>query len=245
MSTETSQGPDPDELPPFTEQLSQQLGGVKGVIEAAVPITLFVILNPVLGERVLGPLNGLQWSIVVSAASAVGIAIWRAARREPIRYAVNGLFGIALGAFLAWRSDDARDFYLPGIIWGAVYGVGFIVSAIVRHPIIGWVYAVIAQGGKKEWRQNRPMVDVLCRLTILWGVVFILKNALRVWLYRIDADVALGWVTLFGGTPVTVALTALTIWAVRRRMRSFDLVAPAAGPDTAPAPRRERPDAGE
>ena len=106
MSTETSQRPDPDELPPFTEQLSQQLGGVKGVIEAAVPITLFVILNPVLGERVLGPLNGLQWSIVVSAASAVGIAIWRAARREPIRYALNGLFGIALGAFLAWRSDD-------------------------------------------------------------------------------------------------------------------------------------------
>lgn len=223
MSTETPQRTDPDELPPFTEQLSQQLGGVKGVIEAAVPITLFVILNPILGDREFGPLNGLQWSIVISAAGAVGIAVWRAARKESIRYALNGLFGIALGAFLAWRSDDARDFYLPGIIWGAVYGVGFIVSALVRHPIIGWVYAVIAQGGKKEWRQNKPMVDVLCALTILWGVVFLLKNAVRVWLYWLDADTALGWVTLFGGTPVTVALTALTIWAVRRKMKSVEV----------------------
>lgn len=234
MSTETSQRTDPDELPPFSEQLSQQLGGVKGVIEAAVPITLFVVLNPILGERQLGPLDGLQWSIIVSAASAVGIAIWRAARKESIRYALNGLFGIALGAFLAWNSDDARDFYLPGIIWGAVYGVGFIVSALVRHPIIGWVYAVIAQGGKKEWRQNRPLVDVLCWITVLWGVVFLLKNAVRVWLYLLDADNALGWVTLFGGTPVTIALTALTIWVVRRRMKAV----PAEEAETDGAPAR-------
>ncbi|WP_051325986.1 DUF3159 domain-containing protein [Glycomyces tenuis] len=238
MSTETPQRTDPDELPPFSEQLSQQLGGVRGVIEAAVPITLFVVLNPILGEREFGPLNGLQWSIVLAAASAVGIAVWRAARKETVRYALNGLFGIALGAFLAWRSDDARDFYLPGIIWGAVYGVGFIVSAIFRHPIVGWVYAVIAQGGKKEWRQNKRLVDVLCWITVLWGVVFILKNAARIWLYQIDADTALGWVTLFGGTPVTVALTALTIWVVRRTLKS----APAEEAAEADEPAAPRPE---
>lgn len=233
MSTETTQGKDPDELPPFTEQLSQQLGGVRGVVEAAIPITLFVVLNPILGERQLGPLGGLQWAITLSAASAVAIALFRAARRESVRYALNGLFGIALGAFLAWRSDDARDFYLPGIIWGAVYGVGFIVSAFVRHPIIGWVYAIVAQGGKKEWRLNKPLLDVLCWITVLWGVVFILKNALRVWLYLLDADIALGWVTLFGGTPVTIALTAFTIWAVRRRLRTVEAGAVAPRPQQA------------
>lgn len=220
MSTETSPRNDPDQLPPFTEQLSQQLGGVKGVVEAAIPITLFVVLNPILGGDQYGPLNGLQWAIVLSASSAVGIAIWRAVRKEPIRYALNGLFGIALGAFLAWRSDDARDFYLPGIIQGGIYGFLLIGSALLRHPIIGWIYAVVAQGGKKEWRQNKPLVDVLSRITILWGVVFIVKNAFRLWLYFADLDHVLGYVTLFGGWPVTIGLTALTIWAVRRKMKA-------------------------
>ncbi|MEU5873670.1 DUF3159 domain-containing protein [Glycomyces sp. NPDC047369] len=236
MSTETPSrkpdaeprdGADPDELPPFTEQLSQQLGGVKGVVEAAVPITLFVILNPLLPER-MGPLSGLQWAIILSAASALGIAAWRAVRKEPIRHALNGLFGIALGAFLAWRSTDARDFYLPGIIQGAIYGVLLIVSALVRHPVIGWIYAVVAQGGKKEWRQNKPLVDVLSRITILWGIVFLVKNAVRIWLYWIDAENALGLVTLFGGWPVTIALTAFTIWAVRRHMKAVGAEVPKA-----------------
>jgi len=216
---------DEDELPPFTEQLSQQLGGVKGVVEAAVPITLFVVLNPLLPDQ-MGPLSGLQWSIVISAASAIAIALWRAARKESVRHALNGLFGIALGAFLAWRSTDARNFYLPGIIQGGVYGVLLIVSALVRHPIIGWIYAVVAQGGKKEWRENRPLVDVLSRITILWGIVFLLKNALRTWLYVQDADNALGLVTLVGGWPVTIALTAFTIWAVRRRMKAVEAAGP-------------------
>jgi Protein of unknown function (DUF3159) len=212
---------DPEEMPPFTEMLSEQLGGVKGVVEAAVPITLFVILNPLLPPQI-GPLSGLQWAIVISAASALVIATWRAVRKEPIRHALNGLFGIALGAFLAWRSTDARDFYLPGIIQGAAYGVLLIVSALVRHPVIGWIYAVVAQGGKKEWRQNKPLVDVLSRITILWGIVFIVKNALRIWLYYVNYETALGLVTLFGGWPVTIALTAFTIWAVRRHMRGVE-----------------------
>lgn len=220
MSTETpTKETDPDELPPFTEMLSEQLGGVKGVVEAAVPITLFVVLNPLLPDR-MGPLTGLQWAIVISAASAFVIAAWRAIRKEPIRHALNGLFGIALGAYLAWRSDDARDFYLPGIIQGAIYGVLLIVSALARHPVIGWIYAVVAQGGKKEWRQNKPLVDVLSRVTILWGIVFIAKNAVRTWLYWANYEDALGYVTLFGGWPVTIALTAFTIWAVRRHMRA-------------------------
>jgi hypothetical protein len=211
-----------DELPPFTEQLSQQLGGVRGVVEAAIPITLFVVLNPILGGRDLGPLTGLQWAIVIAAGSAFAIAAWRAARKEPIRYALNGLFGIALGAFLAWRSDEARNFYLPGIIQGGIYGFLLIGSALIRHPIIGWIYAVVAQGGKKEWRQNAPLVDILSKLTIVWGVVFIVKNAFRWWLWTIGAENALGLVTLVGGWPVTIALTALTIWAVRRRMRAIE-----------------------
>jgi len=36
-------------------------------------------------------------------------------------------------------------------------------------------------------------VDILSRITILWGVVFIVKNAARIWLYYLDYDNALGY----------------------------------------------------
>lgn len=206
---------DEESLPPFTEQLSEQLGGVKGVAEAAIPITLFVVLNLSLPSEI-GPYSGLQWAVGTAVAVAVGIAVYRAVRREPFRHAVNGLFGIALGAFLALRTGEARQFFLPGIIQGGLYGIALIVSALIKHPIIGWVWSIIADGGKKTWRSNPRLVTVFCQITMVWGVVFLVKNLARAWMYLVDAETLLGITTIVTGWPVTLALMAMTVWAVRR-----------------------------
>ena len=71
---------------------------------------MFVIANIVLD---------LRPAIIVAVASGLLIAVFRLSRRQSVRHAVNGLFGIFVGAFIAWRSGDARDFYLPGIIISA------------------------------------------------------------------------------------------------------------------------------
>ncbi|QSB06392.1 DUF3159 domain-containing protein [Natronoglycomyces albus] len=202
-------------LPPFTEQLSEQLGGVRGLVEAAVPITVFVILNLALPSQI-GPFTGLQWAVGSAVAVAVAIAIFRAIKREPVRHAINGLIGIALGAFLALRTGEARQMFLPGIIQGGLYGVALVASAAIRHPIIGWIWSIIADGGKKTWRSNPDLVRVFCQLTFVWGAVFILKNLARLWMYLVDAETLLGITTIVTGWPLTLALTALTVWAVRR-----------------------------
>ncbi|HEY1488321.1 MAG TPA: DUF3159 domain-containing protein, partial [Micromonosporaceae bacterium] len=91
---------DDEVLPTFSEQLAQQLGGVRGVIESGVPVVVFVIAN------ILGP---LKLAIVISVLSAVAIAIFRLARRQTVRNAVNGLFGIAIGAIIAWKTGSTKD----------------------------------------------------------------------------------------------------------------------------------------
>ncbi|WP_025273965.1 DUF3159 domain-containing protein [Haloglycomyces albus] len=206
-----------DELPPFTEQLSQQLGGARGVIEAAVPLTVFIVLNPLLPDQV-GPFEGLHVAITTAVLAALAIAGFRLIRKESVRYALNGLFGVAIGAVLAWKTGEARNFYIWGVIQGLIYGFALIGSSLVRHPIVGWLYAILSLGGKKEWREDKSLLRVMSFVTVVWGVVFLLKNVLRLWLYQIEAEEMLGLATLVGGWPVTALLVVWTIWMVKRRL---------------------------
>ncbi|GIG70585.1 DUF3159 domain-containing protein [Phytomonospora endophytica] len=192
---------------PFGEQLAAQLGGVRGLIEASVPVGVFVVVNLIWD---------LRPAIITAVGSALAIAAWRLFRRETVRHALNGLFGIAVGAYLAWKSGDAEDFYLPGILIGLVYGVAMLVSVLFRQPAVGWVWAVVAGGGKGEWRANPRLLRIFTWLTVLWGVVWLAKNIVRWALYAMGADTSLGVVTIVAGYPVTGALVAITIWAVRK-----------------------------
>src|SRR5688572_27721242 len=114
-------------LPSFSEQLAEQLGGWRGLIESSIPVTVFVIANVI---------TDLRPAIIVAVASGLLIAVFRLSRRQSVRHAVNGLFGILVGAFIAWRSGDARDFYLPGIIISAAYALAMVASVALRWPLV-------------------------------------------------------------------------------------------------------------
>ena len=136
-----------EELPPFAEQMAQQLGGWRGLVESGIPVAVFVLVNVVLAWFVTDARLVLQWAIGASVAIAAVIAIFRFARKQSVRFAVNGLFGIALGAWLAWRSGEARDFYLPGIYFTLGYVAVLLGSIVIGHPLVGWIWTVIANGG--------------------------------------------------------------------------------------------------
>src|SRR3954451_18133762 len=112
-------------LPSFSEQMAQQLGGVRGLVEASIPVLLFVIVN-FLGDHFSW--WSLRTSLFISVGAALSLALYRLARKEPIRHAINGVFGVAIGAFIAYRSGDARDFYLPGILLSFGYAIAMLIS---------------------------------------------------------------------------------------------------------------------
>jgi hypothetical protein len=80
--------------------------------------------------------------------TAVAIAAYRLYRKQPVRHAVNGLVGIALGAYLAYRSGDPKQFYLPGILLALGQSAVLLGSVVIRRPLIGYVWAIVAAGGK-------------------------------------------------------------------------------------------------
>jgi hypothetical protein len=197
-------------LPSFSEQLAQQLGGVRGVLESSIPVLVFVIVN----------FWGLRPAMIVAAASAVVIAVYRLLRRETVRHAINGLFGVGIGVLFAWHSGSAKDFYLPGIILSFVYGLAMLASVVVRRPVVGWIWSLLVAGGSMGWRDKPPMVRLFSRLTVLWAVTYLVKVAIQTWLFRNtgahDPGTALGIARLALGYPPYALLLAFTVWSVRR-----------------------------
>jgi hypothetical protein len=204
-------GPQPDEerVPSFSEQIAEQLGGWRGLVESSIPVVVFVLVN------IVASLNA---ALIGSAALAVGIAAWRLTRHQPVRHAVNGLVGVGIGAVIAWRTGEEKDFFLPGILYGMGYGAALLVSVALRLPLVGWIWSVLAAGGSSAWRRDPRLMRTFGWLTVLWGVVWIVKVGVQGWLWYLDETTAteLGVARLLLGYPPYALLLAFTVWWVRR-----------------------------
>jgi hypothetical protein len=200
-------------VPTFSEQLADQLGGARGVLESSIPVVVFILVNTVWAKH-------LNVALAIAGGSALAIAVIRLARRQTVRHAVNGLVGVAIGGFLAYRTGSARDFYLPGIILSCLYGVALLISVLIRRPAVGWVWSLLAARGSTEWRAHPAMVRLFSRLTVLWALVYIAKTVIQAWLFQStaadDPATGLGIAALLLRWPPYALLIALTVWAVRR-----------------------------
>jgi hypothetical protein len=196
--------------PSFSEQMAEQLGGWRGLFESSIPVTVFVIVNIAWG---------LQPAIIIAVSAGLLIAVFRLSRRQPVRHAINGLFGIFLGALIAWRSGEARDFYLPGIVISAGYAVALLVSVAVRRPLVGWIWSVVLDGGRTRWRDDAALLRTFAWLTVLWAVIYLIKVGIQYGLYLAHQDDWLGVARLALGWPPYALLLAVTVWSVRRVTR--------------------------
>ncbi len=225
-SAPSGAGSDSEEpFPSMSEQISEQLGGVRGLIESSVPVLAFVLLNVLLGESVAGleKRAALYWAIGGAVGTAVLIGAYRLYRKEPVRHAVNGIFGIAIGAFLAYRTGEAKNFYLPGILITMAQVAVFVVSVVVRRPIIGYVWGVLANKGKHDWFGNKRLFFTFQWLTLVWAASLFVRAGVQGWLYLQDQATAIGIVRILISWPIYAATFAFSVWAIRRVTREQEL----------------------
>lgn len=231
---ETSATPKKDEeepLPSMSEQIAEQLGGVRGLIESSLPVLAFVLLNVLLGEGVAGleKETALYWAIGGAVFSALAIGAFRLARKQPVRHAVNGLFGIAVGAYLAWRTGDAKNFYLPGILLTFGQAAALLISVVVRKPLIGYVWGIMANKGQQDWFGNARLFRTFQWLTLVWVVSLSLRAGIQFYLYQLGEANALGIVRIVISWPIYAATFAFTAWAIHRVTSTQKTPEPVAG----------------
>jgi hypothetical protein len=210
--------PEDEPLPSMSEQIAEQLGGVRGLIESSLPVLAVVLLNVVLGDAVVGldKRTALYWAIAGSVLSAVGIGVYRLIRKQPVRHAVNGLFGIAVGAFLAWRTGEAKDFYLPGILLTFGQAAVLLLSVVVRKPIIGYAWGIMANQGHQDWFGNAKLFRTFQWLTLVWVASLTVRAGIQYYLWALGEANALGIVRILISWPIYAATFAFTAWAIHR-----------------------------
>jgi hypothetical protein len=106
----------------------QQMGGPMGMVDSGLPVVVFIVANAI---------GGLGWGIGAALGAAVVIAIMRIARKRPVTQAVAGLFGVGIAAFIAYKTDSAKGYFLLGIWSYLLYGGALLLSILVRWPLIG------------------------------------------------------------------------------------------------------------
>ena len=215
-------------LPSMSEQIAEQLGGVRGLIESSLPVLVFVLLNVLLGDAVAGLAkeHALYWAIAGSVLSAVSIGVYRLIRKEPVRHAVNGLFGIAVGAYLAWRTGDAKNFYLPGILLTFAQAAVFLISMAVRKPLIGYAWGIMANKGHQDWFGNTRLFRTFQWLTLVWVVSLSLRAGIQLFLWAQHEANALGIVRILISWPIYAGTFAYSAWAIHRVTSAQELEKP-------------------
>ncbi|MGH3773195.1 MAG: DUF3159 domain-containing protein [Pseudonocardiaceae bacterium] len=194
---------------PRTPTLLEQLGGVGGLVASAVPAVVFVAVNP---------FAGLQPAIWASLGIAIAVGVWRRLRRELLQPAVSGILGVALCAFIAYRTGEARGFFLYGIWYSLVAGLALALSVAVRRPLVGVLWAVL-NGSGSGWRTDRHARFGFDVATIVWAVFLLARFGVQHPLYVHDQTGWLGVARLAMGLPLTAVAALVTIWAIRRAVR--------------------------
>ncbi len=188
-------------------KLSEALGGRRGIVESAVPTITFTLLYVTTHD--------LRLALTVSIAITVGLLIVRVMQRSSVQFILNALFGIAIAAVIASRTGEARDVFLPGIIYNAAYAALFVFSILVRWPIVGFMIGGIT-GEPTEWHRDRALVKLCSRLTWLFALPCIVRVLVQYPLYVGDHIALLGTSKIFLGWPLQIAAFGAMAWLLSR-----------------------------
>ncbi|MEU4838265.1 DUF3159 domain-containing protein [Nocardia testacea] len=191
---------------PDKQTLLEQLGGFGGLIYSTLPVLVFVPVNT---------LFGLTAAIWAALGVAAAILVWRLVRREPIQPAVSGFVGVGICALIAWRVGEAKGFFLFGIYTSLIYGAAFLISILLRRPLVGVVWGVL-NGHGGDWRSDPRVVRLYDLATVAWVLVFGARYLVQNHLYDTDSTGWLAAARIGMGWPLTAVALVVTVWAVRR-----------------------------
>jgi Protein of unknown function (DUF3159) len=218
-------------------QLSEALGGRRGMVEAAVPTLTFTLSWLVTRH--------LEVALVASVAVAVVELVVRLVHRSTVKFVVNALVGIAIGWFFVHLSashggsadDQALAYFLPGLIYNTGYAVVIGLTCVIRWPLVGFMIGSVT-GDPTAWHADRQVVRLCSRLTWLLVLPCAIRTLVQgpIWLAAhsgsLSADTAvasLGVLKIAMGWPLQLAALAAMSWVLGRNHTPIETATPGRG----------------
>lgn len=213
-------------------QLSQALGGRRGMVEAAVPTLVFTTLWLTTRE--------LNLALAISVSAALVLLVLRIVQRSSVQFVVNALVGIGIGWLFVARSaasggseqEQALAYFLPGILYNSGYTVVLAITCLIGWPLVGFMVGSVT-GDATAWHQDRQIVKLCSRLTWLLVLPCLLRVVVQtpIWLAghsgSMDADTAvaaLGILKIVLGWPLQLAALGAMVWVLARNSTPMEQV---------------------
>jgi hypothetical protein len=168
--------------------LFEAFGGVRGMVETVVPGLLFVTIFTINKD--------LHWSAIAALAVSLLLVVVRLVRRDTVKHAFSGVFGVAFGVVFAMMTGNAKDFYLPGMLYTLGLAVAYIVTTLAGVPLIGLMLGPVFKENL-SWRTRNPgRKKAYTKASWAWGLILLAKCAVLFPLYWWGDTTQFGWVLI-------------------------------------------------
>jgi hypothetical protein len=197
----------------YRKQLRESIGGWTGTLITALPTVVFVIVNTA---------TTLRTAIIAAVATGVGLALYRLARKQSTQQAISGLFGVLIASIIAARTGQARGYFLLGIWTSFLYAVPFLISVLVRRPLVGLLWEFLdpsppaPSDPQRPWFRRRDLLRAYTIATLLGTVLFLARGIVQATLYKDNATGWLAFARVAMGYPLYIAAVGAGYWIVRR-----------------------------
>jgi hypothetical protein len=177
----------PDDARAATEAaLLEAFGGLRGMVETVLPGLLFVTIYTIN--------HSLMTSAIAALAVSLVLLVVRLAGRATVKHAFSGVFGVAFGVVFARITGNAKDFYLPGMLYTLGLALAYIVTTVAGLPLIGLILGPIFKENL-SWRTRNPgRKSAYAKSSWAWGLILLAKCAILFPLYLWGNASQLGWV---------------------------------------------------
>jgi intracellular septation protein A len=161
---------------------------------------------------------GFRTAILAATALAIAAYVWE--RRQARSGITAGIgLGIALvQATAGLASGSTTGYFAPPLIVNGVYGLAFLVSVVIGHPLAG-VFAQETYPFPPQVKASLTFRRVFSRISLAWAAYLLLRTGLRFFtLLRgsVELYMVINAVT---GIPFTAALMSWSIWYSVRSFR--------------------------
>jgi hypothetical protein len=182
--------------------LDRAIGGWRGLIDSGVPTLVFVLAFLVWPDT-------LANAVYAAIAAGVIILIVRVIRRDPLTQIFAGFVGLAIAAgFSAW-TGKAENFFLPGLLTNLAYGSAFLISILVRWPLLGVALGYFTGTGT-SWRNEVPLRRAAAAASWIWVGMFFGRLLVQVPFYFSGSVGTLGVIKVVMGWPLFLAAAYFT-----------------------------------
>lgn len=185
-------------------QLSQTLGGPRGMVESALPFVGFTVAWVITRNLAGLPLSPLYLSLGVALGTALVLAVIRLVQRQSVRFVLQAVFPTAIAAVIAARTGRAEDVFLPGILYNGFLALISALTIVIRKPLVGFIIGA-AIGDPIGWSSDRGLVRMTSKLTAVLAIPYLTRFVIQLPLFLTGHIVLLGVAKVALGWPLLLA----------------------------------------